>query len=61
MIYLEGPEDPEYVMHMFYLKYSGWFCPTNNRKVPEIVGLSTIKKYVICRFVCKKYSQEYFR
>ena len=23
MIYLEGPECPEYVMHIFYLKYSG--------------------------------------
>ena len=23
MIYLEGPEYPEYVMHIFYLKYSG--------------------------------------
>ena len=23
MIYLEGPEDHEYVMHIFYLKYSG--------------------------------------
>ena len=22
MIYLEGPEYPEYVMHIFYLKYS---------------------------------------
>ena len=23
MIYLEGPEYPEYVMHIFYLMYSG--------------------------------------
>ena len=23
MIYLQGPEYPEYVMHIFYLKYSG--------------------------------------
>ena len=23
MIYLERPEDPEYAMHIFYLKYSG--------------------------------------
>ena len=23
MIYLEGPEYPEYVMHIFYLKYCG--------------------------------------
>ena len=68
MIYLEGPEYHEYVMHIFYLKYSGtpkygnmlgnslpdranWFCPRNNRKLPKIFGLSTIKEYDMHNFL----------
>ena len=68
MIYWEGPEYHEYVMHIFYLKYSGtpkygnmlgnslpdwasWSCPRNNRKLPKIFGLSTIKSYVIHNFL----------
>ena len=53
--YLEGPEYPEYVMHICYLKYSGtpkyrnvlgdsspsWSCPTNNRKLTEIFSKGT--------------------
>ena len=66
MIYLEGPEYPEYgIMHIFYLKFSGtpkcgnmlgkfspsWSCPTNNRKLPKIFGLSTMKEYVLCIYI----------
>ena len=40
MFYLEGPEFPEYVMHILHRKYSekgspSWSCPTNNRKITE--------------------------
>ena len=68
MIYLEGPEYHEYVMHICYLKYSGtpkdgnmlgnslqdwasWSYPRNNRKLPKIFGLSTIKEYVMHNFL----------
>ena len=68
MIYWEGPEYHEYVMHIFYLEYSGtpkyrnmlgnslpdwasWSCPRNNRKLPKIFGLSTIKDYVMHNFL----------
>ena len=53
MIYSEGPDYPEYVMHIFLPKVSqireyvrsfspSWLCPTNNRKLPQVFGLSAI-------------------
>ena len=60
MIYLEGPENPKYVMQFLpkvfwdpqiweYVRQftPSWFCPTNNRKLPEIFGLSTRMEYVM--------------
>ena len=59
MIYLEEPEYPEYAMHMLYVDYSGTpnygnmfgnslpvGPPTNNRQIPKLFGLSTMKEYV---------------
>ena len=67
-------ENLKYVMHFFYLKYSGTpnigICyvilsqsvlPNKQQKLPKIFGLSTIKEYVTHIFFCMKYSQEYFR
>ena len=74
MIYLEGPEYPEYVMHIFYLKYSGTPKYGNmlDTSLPvgpaqqttendlKYSGLSTMKGYLMHIF-CIAYSQEYFR
>ena len=77
MIYLEGPEYSEYVVNVFYRKYS--WAPkygnmlgnslrvgpvqrtTENYLKSKVLGLSTIKEYVmhICFFI--EHSQEYFR
>ena len=76
MIYLEGPEYSEYVMHIFGQKYwnpkYGNMLGNNGHSLPvgpaqqttehylEYSGLSTIKECVVHIF-CIKYSQEYFR
>ena len=66
----EGPEYLEYVMHIFYLKYSSspkmrkrkaippsWSCSANNRKLRKIIGAYTIREYVM-HTLCIEYSQE---
>ena len=66
LIYLEGPEYPEYVMHIFHLKYSGTpeignmlgnSLPVgfaqHNRKLPNVFGLSTIRN-MLCILVLHK-------
>ena len=65
MVYLEGPEYPEYVMNVFYRKHAGTpkyrnmlgnplsqsVLPNKQQKLPKIFGLS----------MCIQYSQEYLR
>ena len=60
MIYSKGPEYPEYVMHFFYLKYSGTPKYRNmlgkflsksallsKRKLPKVFGAPRIQEYVM--------------
>ena len=66
MIYLEEPDYPEYVMHMFNLKYSGTPKHGNmlgislpvgpaqqTTKYPKIIWLSTIKSTI--KVICYTY------
>ena len=74
MIYLEGLQYPEYVMHIFYLKYSG--TPTYRNMLGNSLPVGPAQqtkenypKYSVCpqkgiyvmQFFCIKYSRECFR
>ena len=74
IIYLERPEYPEYVMHIFYLKYSGTPKYGNilGNSLPVDAAQQTSQNYlkysgcpqqrnILCIFFCIKYFQEYFR
>ena len=74
MFYLEGPEYSEYVMHMFYLKYSSAPKYGNmlGNSLPSGPAQRTTEndlqyagcpqeRNMFCICFCIKYSQEYFR
>ena len=51
VIYLEGPEDPEYVMHIFYLKWGPKYGNMLGNSLPAGPAQQTAEncpKYSIC-------------